>query len=242
MADELAEQRAATTTQVDVSTSVTTGTTKKTYTPNPILTASGVYAGSGATVQLMHTREAAYYEHARDEYLTQNTFTVSSDIAALDRLLLFETQVHRWQGWLASGLDYDLADLDPAEERDLGRRLKDTAAMISQIQNDLGLTMQQRLKAQDASTVGAYLENLRLRAKEHGYHRDKQMGKSIELINDIISIAGSFKRSNENERIKLGFDSAEDVIDYILEVAAPQYAAIDEHYRTTNQKFWIRTL
>lgn len=243
MADELAEQRTATTsTQVDATTSIQTGPRRPAYVPSSTVTASGKHNGSNTTIQLLHTREAAFYEEARDRYLDQNSFTVASDLQALDRLLLFEVQVYRWQYQLASGVDYDLVDLEAVEERDIRRSLKDTAAMISQIQNDLGLTMSQRLKAQDVGTTGEYIKNLRLRAQEHGIHRDKQLGKGMELMNEIFAIAGAYKRSNENERLKLGYDSPEDVIDWILEVAQPQYDAVDLQYRTQNQKLWVRSL
>lgn len=196
---------------------------------------------SGHPIELMHVREKKFYEQARDKYLAENIFTAASDSRAVDRLLLFETQVYRWQWQLASGKDYDDVPIEPAEEVALRRSIKETEAMISQLQNDLGLTKLQRDKIGSAESIPEYLTNLKLRAKEHGVRRDKQVGRAIELINELIAIAGSYKRGNDHERRKLGFDTAEDIVDWILEVAQPRYDEVDRAYRE-NQKMWVRTL
>lgn len=197
---------------------------------------------AGHDIELLHQREKRFYEEARDKYLSENRFTASSDLRALDRLLLFETQVYRWQWQLACGADYDMVELETSDMADLRRSIKDTEGMISTLQNDLTLTKNQRDKSNTADSVGAYIENLRRRALEHGYQRDKQVGKALELINELIAIAGSYKRGNEEERRKLGFETAEDVVDWVLEVLQPQYDAVDQQYRNTNQKYWVRSL
>lgn len=197
---------------------------------------------SGHEIDLLHQREKKFFESARDKYLAENVFTAASDMRALDRLLLFEVQVYRWQWQLACGMDYDGVDLDPAELVVLQRSIKDTENLISQLQNDLTLTKAQRDKSQSAESVADYIKNLQIRAKEHGIKRDAEIGKSIELLNECVSVAGAFKRSNEAERRKLGFESAEDVIDWILEVMDPQFRDIDAKYRAGQQKFWVRSL
>lgn len=196
---------------------------------------------SGHPIELMHEREKRFYDQARDKYLSQNVFTAESDKRGVDRLLLFEVQVYRWQWQLAAGKDYDDVPVEPAEEIILRRSIKDTEVMISQLQNDLGLTKVQRDKAGSAESVAEYLTNLKIRAKEHGIRRDKQVARAIELMNELMSICGSYKRSNDHERHKLGFETAEEIVDWVLEVAVPRYDEIDKAYRV-NQKMWIRTL
>lgn len=197
---------------------------------------------AGHDIELLHQREKRFYEEARDKYLSENKFTASSDLRALDRLLLFETQVYRWQWQLACGADYDMVELENSDMADLRRSIKDTESLISTLQNDLTLTKNQRDKSNNAESVGAYIENLRRRALEHGYHRDKQVGKAIELINELIAITGSFKRANEEERRKLGFEKADDIVDWVLEVLQPQYDAVDQWYRSNNQRYWVKDL
>lgn len=196
---------------------------------------------AGHPIELMHDREKKFYEQARDKYTSENVFSAASDLRGVDRLILFETQVYRWQWQLAAGKDYDDVPIEPSEEIALRRSIKETEQMISQLQNDLGLTKVQRDKAGSAESVAEYITNLKLRAKEHGVRRDKQVGRAIELINELIAICGSYTRANENERRKLGFESAEDIVEWVLEVAQPRYNEVDEAYRQ-NQKMWIRTL
>lgn len=196
---------------------------------------------SGHPIDLVHVREKKFYEDARDKYLSENVFSAASDRRGVDRLLLFETQVYRWQWQLAAGVDYDGVPLEPSEQIALHRSIKETEVMISQLQNDLGLTKVQRDKAGSAESVPEYLTNLKLRAKEHGIRRDKQVGRALELFNELIAICGSHRRANENERRKLGFETSEEIVDWVLEVAQPRYDEIDLAYRQ-NQKMWIRTL
>lgn len=211
---------------------------------SPEVTISGrrrvkVKTATGHELELIDRREKAVYENARDRYLSEFSFSMANDMRALDRLLLLETQMFRWQWQLAAGIDYDGVDLEPAEETTLRRAIKDTAPQISEIQKDLGLTKAQR--ENDDETVAAYLQKLRIRAKEHGVRREKQLGRALELFNELTAIAGSYKRSNENERRKLGFETAEDVVDWVLEVAKPRYDEIDAYFRESSQRFWVRS-
>lgn len=193
---------------------------------------------TGHEVELVHQREKEFYETARDRYQSEFSFTMHNDLRALDRLLLLETQMHRAQWQLAAGIDYDGVDLDAGDEVSLRRAVKETAPQIQEIQKDLGLTKAQR--ENDGDTVAGYIQKLRVRAKEHGVRREKQLGRAMELFNEAMAIAGAYKRSNQNERRKLGFETAEDVVDWFLEVAKPRYEEIDDYFREHQQKFWIR--
>lgn len=196
---------------------------------------------TGQRLELLHPSEAELYKAASAKYTTENVFNAESDKRSLDRLILFEIQVYRWQSHMASGRDYDNVDLEPAEEVNLRRAIKDTEAMISQLQNDLGLTKLQRDKAGSADSVADYLKNLKRRAKEHGIRRDRQTGKAIELVNELFSIVGTYQRSNEHERQKVGFETAEEILEWVVDVMRPQYDEIDRAYRQ-NQKQWVHSL
>lgn len=196
---------------------------------------------AGQEIELLTTKERDLYNEAQEKYQSQNVFTAASDFRALDRLILFEVQVFRWQWQLAAGCDYDGVELELSEQTALRRSVKDTEALISQLQNDLGLTKAQRDKAQNADSVGEYITQLKLRAKEHGIKRDAQIGRAIELLMETFTIAGSYRRSTETERRKLGFENADEVIDWILEVARPRFDEIDVAFRK-NQRMWIRSM
>lgn len=194
---------------------------------------------AGHEIELQSKKEQSFYVKARNKYLTDNKFTIDSDLRHLDRLLLMEVQMYRWQWQLAAGVDYDMESLEPTDEAALQRSIKETSIQISSLQNDLGLTKAQREKDNEES-VGAYLVKLRQRAKQFGVFREKQLGRSLELMNELFALAGSYKRANEGERRKLGFETAEDVVDWIVEVAQPRYQEIDDYFRENEQRHWIR--
>lgn len=196
---------------------------------------------TGHKLDLQTAEEKTFYEEARNKYTSENVFSAASDFRALDRLLFFETQMFRWQWQLSIGLDYDFNLLETADETKLRRNIKETAPLIAQIQNDLGLTKSQRDKDKHDS-VGAYLVQLQQAAKEHGIRREKQLGKAIELTKELFNLAGTYRRSNEAERKKLGYESAEDIVTWVLEYMKPEFDAVDEHFRKNQQRFWLRKI
>lgn len=196
---------------------------------------------AGSEIELLHDREVAFYEAARDRYLTDFKFGLASDLRSLDRLLLLETQMYRCQWQLSAVTDYQGVDLDASEETLLRRAIKELGTQISEAQKDLGLTKVQRDKAQEDS-VGTYLMNLKIRAKEHGIKREREVSKAIELSKELFSLVGAFGRADAEERRKLGIDSADDILTWIWEYMRPEFNEIDEKYRAGQQKFWVRTL
>ncbi len=196
---------------------------------------------TGSELELQTEREQKYYLAAQRKYLSENKFTVESDKRALERLIFYELLIFRWQSQLGVGRTYDDAWLSSAEEDQLRKNVKETAPLISQIQNDLGLTKSQRERDQFES-VGAYIQKIQQAAKQHGVRREKQLGRALELTNELFSLVGAYARSNENERRKLGFESAEDVIDWVLTYMKPRYDEIDEYFRKHQQRFWIREI
>lgn len=195
----------------------------------------------GMEIQLQTKKEADFYNQAQAKYKAEFVFTAASDDRALDRLVLFETQVYRWSWQLAAGMDYDFVALEPAEEKNLRSSIKDTESLISSLQIELGLTKAQRDKASTADSVGDYINNLKLRAKDHGIKRDKQTGRAIELINELFAIVDSYRRADEHEKQKLGFDKDADILDWIQEVMRPRFDEVDAAFRK-NQKMWLREL
>lgn len=196
---------------------------------------------TGYELELQTQREQAYYKMAQHKYTTENKFTVASDMRALERLIFYETLVFRWQTQLASGRDYDSNFLTPSEEDQLRKNVKETAPLISQIQTDLGLTKSQREKDQFES-VGAYITRLQQAAKQHGVRRERQLGRAIELTMELFSLCGAYARSNANERRKLGFESADDIVEWVLVYMKPRFDEVDEHFRKNQQRFWIREI
>jgi hypothetical protein len=206
-----------------------------TVTTGPVL--KRVQQLNGQRLEVQGDAEAQYYREQQKKYLSENRFTAASDLADLDRLLFLELLDFRWRLWLASGKDYD-GFLTPNQEDQLRKNLKENSPLISQIKNDLGLTKSARDK-ESAESVGAYIVELKKRAKEHGIRREKQLTRAICLVQELSSLLGTYDRSNQLERSKIGLDTPEDILDWIRTSMLPQFAEVDAYFRAHHQKFWV---
>lgn len=196
---------------------------------------------NGQEIHVQGNEEAKFYKAQRDRYLVENAFTMQSDLADLDRLLFLELLDFRWRTWLASGKDYDGGWLTPGQEEQVRKNLKDNSPLISQVKADLGLTKSARDK-EKAESVGAYLTELKARAKEHGVRREKQLTVALCLMNELFSLVGTYDRSNQLERSKIGLDTPDDILDWIRDIMKPRYEEVDAHFRANSQKFWVGKL
>lgn len=195
---------------------------------------------SGQELELQDPSERKFYNDAQKKYVTENRFDVASDMRSLDRLIFLETLMHRWTCWLGSGRDYD-GFLTPQQEEQVRKNIKETSPILSTLQNDLGLTKSQREKDQFES-VGAYIQKLQIAAKAHGIRREKQLTRALDLMNEVLSMAGTYLRSTETERQKLGFESGDDILTWIDQHARAEYDEVDQYFRANDQKFWVGTL
>lgn len=193
---------------------------------------------AGHEIEVMGRYEAKYFRDQQAKYLAENKFTAVTDLADLDRLLFLELMIFRWTGWLSSGKDYD-GILAPSQEDQIRKNIKEVGPQISQIKQDLGLTKSQRDK-EAFESVGQYLVDLKARAKEHGVRREKQLTKAICLIKELFSLVGTYDRSNELERSKIGLETEADILDWIRFHMKPEFDAIDEYFQQHQQKFWVR--
>ena len=198
---------------------------------------------TGETIEVQGPSEARFYEQRRDKYMAENIFTETADLSDLDRLMFLELLSFRWMTWLSSGKDYDGDPISGGDEEQLRKNLKETSPLISTIKNELGLTKTARDK-EKADSVGAYLIDLKQKAKLLGVHRERQLDLALVLFNELSAIVGTDDRSNALERSKVGIESPEDIVDWIRSVALPRYQAIDDYFRSRpdGQKYWVGTL
>lgn len=194
-----------------------------------------VVAPSGATYYVLAEEERAYYEDVAARYMSDNQFVNISDVQDLDRVLMMELMVYRWSSWLSREEDYDGVAVDPEA---LNRAVKDYSTEIRQLKKALGIDKAQREKDKGES-VADYIENLKVRAKKFGVMRNKQAAKSIELFKDLESLITFYDNCTEQER-KENHVQADDIFEWLREHAIPEFNAIDEEFRKTEQQYWIR--
>lgn len=187
----------------------------------------------------MGDEEALWFEATRDAYMSEAQYTEATDIRDLDRLLVHELMVFRWTKYLGSGRDYDGMLVD---EQELQRNVKLYSDQITKIKESMGLTRKVRDAAANAESVADYLANLKARAKQFGVHREKQLDKALTLFEELSAVVGAFQRSSPEERKKIGFETADDVLEWITETAIPEYRELDEHFRRDGQRYWVRDI
>lgn len=195
---------------------------------------------SGATFFVLTQDEVEYLTERVVRYLSDNHFVNVSDFQDIDRMLVMELFVFRWGLWLSREKDYFG---EPIEKAQLRRSLKDYSDELRQVKKLLGIDKVARDKQRGEDSVATYIENLRRRAKEFGVTRETQLGKALELFNQLKALMTLHDGCDATERQEMHVET-DDVLDWIRTVAIPDYDRIDEHFRNRpdGQKYWVRNL
>lgn len=196
---------------------------------------------SGAVFKVLTQDEADYLTDRAARYLDANHFVATSNIADLqdiDRMLIFELLCFRLGLFLGRGRDYED---QPIEAQTLRKSLTDMSGELRMLKARLQIDKTSRDRARGADSVAAYLENLRRRAKEFGVHRETQLAKALELMNDLVAFRTTMTNADDEEKRELHV-TEKDFWEWLDGRLIPQFQAIDEYFRTHAQKFWVRDL
>lgn len=194
-----------------------------------------VRAPSGAEYKVLTAEEVASYEDIAKRYLEHNSFSNMSDLQELDRIIIMELIFWRWSNWLSLEKDYWG---DPIDVDEQNKRLKILSGEIRLVKKGLGVDKSSRDKDR-GSSLAEYIENLGRRAKEFGYHREKQFEQGMILINEVIAKAIWNGNADDIEKKELHVSDRE-VLDWIRDDVAKRYNDIDNHFKMNTQRFWIR--
>lgn len=194
---------------------------------------------SGEELTVQTSAEARWFISSRDTYLSQTRFTETTDLRDLDRLLFMELMVYRWSLQLAMGHDYNDFEVDEPLMR---RNIRDYSEQITRLKASMSLTKSARDEAANSGDLSTYISDLKARAKIFGVHRENQLTKALKLMNELSAVIGAFDRSDKEERAKLGFDSPEEILEWIRETMLPEFRELDHHFRSNEQRYWIRQM
>jgi hypothetical protein len=192
---------------------------------------------SGATLEVLTDSEVAYFRDRHTRYLKDNRLVNISDLQDLDRVLAMELMVWRWQSWTLKGMDWWGNDID---EKDLRGSIKAYSSELRALKETLGLDKATRDK-EKGEDVATYIEKLRERAKQFGVMRNEQCAKIITLFQELAAlIMLMHNTTGYPDEQKEQLCSEQDVIKWIVDVALPEFNAIDSEFKTNEQRFWIR--
>lgn len=194
---------------------------------------------SGEIFKVPTDQEQRWFTATKEKYQSENKFTAITDLQDLDRLLMHELMVFRWNQHLLSGYDYhqNLVDDDL-----LRKSLKEQSVVIIALKQSLGLDKKTRDAAMNDGNFQSWFMDARRRARIFGIHRENQLRSALVLVNELAGIIGAFDRSDEEERKKLQFVAEKDIVHWIRESMLPRFKEVDEHFIENEQKLWRRDL
>lgn len=184
----------------------------------------------------LYAREVVYFNDRVKRYLEDNLFSNVSDLQDLDRVVIQEVLCWRWQIWVSSQKDYWF---EPIDEKDLQKQVKESSQETRAVKQTLGLDKVTRDKVKGEDSVSRYIDNLKIRAREFGIMREDQLGKALELFNDLKAELVLLENTTVDERQEMK-KSPEDFMRWIHNVLVPKFDAIDNHFKQNKQRFWIR--
>lgn len=190
-------------------------------------------------ITVLTEQEQRWLGATRDAYLEQNKFTEVTDLQDVDRLLVLELSIFRWTQYLASGFDYNR---NLVNEEMLRKQIKDASDAINKLKVSLGLDKKAREAALSSGNFHTWFADATRRAKLFGLHRQEQLRTALVLMNDLSTIVGTFDRSDEEERRKVGYETEADIVAWVRDHMIPTYHQVDEHFRENEQKLWARDL
>jgi hypothetical protein len=196
----------------------------------PVTLPSGVIFNGALT-----SDEVTYVQERVQKYMDEFHFQNVSDLQDVDRLVVNELLVYRWQLFVAKGKDY--WDEGVAEQA-LRKSINDFSVELRNIKKQLGMDKASRDKERGEDSVPNYIQSLLTRAKEFGVNREKMMDKGLTLCQQLIALYTLHKNCDEKERLE-NQCTAEDLLKWIETTFIPEFEAVDEHFRKNVQRYWI---
>lgn len=190
---------------------------------------------SGATFYVLTQDEADYLRERVERYLSDNHFKNVSDFQDVDKMVVFELFVHRWTMWLSKGRDYYNEEIN---SKQLADTINSYSTELRLLKKNLGIDKPARDRQRGDDSVPAYLDALRQRALEFGYHRNAQANLVMEAFQRLSAMITYHDNCTDEERLEFGV-TMEDCFDVLRqEVAA--WDTLDEEFRSTKQQYWVR--
>ncbi len=184
----------------------------------------------------VYKREKKYWEDRVKRYLQDNHFTNVADLQVLDRIIMLELFCWRYGLWQSQQEDYWH---EPVDEGQMSKMIKDNSVELRGLIATLGIDKVTRDKVRGEDSTAKFIENLKIRAKEFGVMREHQLTEALNIMAEVKARLVLYDQCTPDERREMQCD-VEHFMDWLRTVAMPQFDAVDEHFRTNQQRLWIR--
>jgi hypothetical protein len=185
----------------------------------------------------VHSEEVDYLTERTELYLKQNHFPNISDLQDVDRMLVLELMCYRWGVWLSRQKNWWG---DTIDENETSKVFKEYSNELRQLKKLLGIDKVARDKQKGEDSVSAYLANLQSRAKEFGVMRERQLDRALELFQELKALVTLNANTDAHEQREMHVTDA-DVLEWLRDIAVPEFDEVDAHFRTHQQRMWIRS-
>lgn len=197
-----------------------------------------VYLPSGARFEVMNQDEADYIELATLNYRDTFTFENPSDVADLDAVVSNEMLCWRWSTWISREKDWDGNDIDIRHYVDA---MKKMSTEVRQLKEQIGIDKKTRDRTTGDGSVPEFIARILTAARYMGIHRLEQVDLVLELAMQLRTLTTIYRNGDEEER-RMAKCTAEDLIDWILNVFEPEMMLHDERFQRDVQSIWVGTL
>lgn len=204
--------------------------------PNPDLTVS-VSLPSGGDFEV-YPSETKHFKERVKRYTKDNKFVNIADLQDVDRMMILELLVWRYGNWVSMQKDYWGEAVD---ETTMSKTIKDLSAELRNIKQSLGIDKVSRDKQRGEDSFGAWLDRAKTRAVEFKVMREDQLGKALELFNELKAQVLLTENTTPDEQREMRC-TQDHVWEWIRDKAIPEYDQIDEHFRKNKQQYWVRDM
>ena len=186
----------------------------------------------------VYAEEVGYIQERVRLYMDQNHWPQITDRQDVDRMVVLELFCYRWGVWLSRQRDWWG---DAIDAKQVQGWLKEHNTELRQLKKHLGIDKVARDKQRGEDSVAAYIANLQIRAKEFGIMRERQLDRALELFQQLKALLTLNQNCDAKEQREMHVTD-EDLLEWLRDVAIPEFDEIDEHFRTHQQKTWVRSM
>jgi hypothetical protein len=191
---------------------------------------------SGTVAMVLTESEKTYMDDKIDRYMSDNHFTNIVDIAEVDKLVVWELLIHRWGMWVMKDQDYFGEEITV---KSLVADMNTYATRVGVIKKQLGIDKVARDRAHGDDSIPSFWDSLKRRALEFAVMRSDQCNKIIESFMRVKGMLQLYDNCTDAERAENHCELS-DVIEVLREEII-EFDKIDQVFRETKQKYWIRS-
>lgn len=191
---------------------------------------------SGAPFAVSSAVEEEFLAKLVQRYHEDNAVQNISDQQDLDEVIRKEFFLYRWGNQLSTGRDHND---DPVDEAALRRDSESYSKELRLAKKHLGLDRAARERLKGDNSFPVWIANVLQRAEAFGINREKMADRCLERSMELIGLVTFATNCDDNQRVEFKVTDA-DIVKWVREKFEPEIMEVDAHFKTHDQRYWIR--